>query len=142
MSQSNPIAAPKISIRDVHKAFGANRVLNGATLDVAKGESLVIIGGSGTGKSVLLKCILGLLVPDSGTIEVDGENIVGISGKEHYALMHRFGMLFQGAALFDSLKVWENVSFALLQSGRLSKKQAYALAREKLDEVGLAPRPE
>lgn len=131
---------PKISMKNVHKAFGSNRVLNGATLDVAKGESLVIIGGSGTGKSVLLKCILGLLTPDSGTIEVDGKNIIGISGKEHYELMHRFGMLFQGAALFDSLKVWENISFALLQSGKLNKKQAYELAKEKLDEVGLAPR--
>lgn len=131
---------PKISMKNVHKAFGSNRVLNGVNLDVAKGESLVIIGGSGTGKSVLLKCILGLLTPDSGSIEVDGKNIVGINGKEHYELMHRFGMLFQGAALFDSLKVWENVSFALLQSGKINKKQAYELAKEKLNEVGLAPR--
>lgn len=130
---------PKISIKDVHKAFGSNRVLNGVTLDVAKGESLVIIGGSGTGKSVLLKCILGLLTPDSGKIEVDGQSVVGISGKEHYELMHRFGMLFQGAALFDSLKVWENISFALLQSGKINKKQAYALAKEKLNDVGLGP---
>lgn len=129
----------KISIKNVHKAFGSNRVLNGASLDVAKGESLVIIGGSGTGKSVLLKCILGLLVPDSGTIEVDGQNVVAISGKEHYELMRRFGMLFQGAALFDSLKVWENISFALRQSGKLSKKQAYELAKEKLNDVGLGP---
>lgn len=132
-------ATPKISIKNVHKAFGSNRVLNGATLDVAKGESLVIIGGSGTGKSVLLKCVLGLLTPDKGTIEVDGCNVVGISGKEHYELMHRFGMLFQGAALFDSLKVWENISFALLQSGRINKKQAYELAKEKLNDVGLGP---
>lgn len=131
---------PKISMKGVHKAFGSNRVLNGVDLDVAKGESLVIIGGSGTGKSVLLKCVLGLLTPDSGSIEVDGRDIVGISGKEHYELMHRFGMLFQGAALFDSLKVWENISFALLQSGKLSKKQAYELAKEKLNDVGLAPR--
>ena len=131
---------PKILMKDVYKGFGNNPVLNGVDLQVAKGESLVIIGGSGTGKSVLLKCILGLLTPDSGSIEVDGKNVVGISGKEHIELMHRFGMLFQGAALFDSLKVWENVSFALLQSGKLTKKQAYELAKEKLDEVGLAPR--
>jgi phospholipid/cholesterol/gamma-HCH transport system ATP-binding protein len=101
--------APKIAMKNVHKAFGSNRVLNGVDLTVNKGESLVIIGGSGTGKSVLLKCVLGLLTPDSGSIEVDGENVVGISGKDHYELMHRFGMLFQGAALFDSLKVWENI---------------------------------
>lgn len=133
-------ATPKIAMKGVHKAFGSNRVLNGVDLTVNKGESLVIIGGSGTGKSVLLKCILGLLTPDSGSIEVDGQNIVGISGREHYELMHRFGMLFQGGALFDSLKVWENIAFALMQNGRINKKQAYELAKEKLNDVGLAPR--
>lgn len=131
---------PKISVQNVHKSFGANQVLRGVNLDVAKGESVVIIGGSGTGKSVLLKSILGLITPDSGTIQVDGENVAGISGKAQFAMMRKFGMLFQGAALFDSLKVWENVSFALLQAGRLSKKQAYELAKEKLNQVGLGPR--
>lgn len=133
-------SAPKISVRDVHKAFGSNRVLNGATLDVAKGESLVIIGGSGTGKSVLLKCVLGLLRPDSGAIEVDGKDVINISGQERFALMSRFGMLFQGAALFDSLKVWENVAFGLMQGKGIGKKQAREIALEKLSEVGLAPR--
>lgn len=131
---------PKISVRDVYKSFGSNHVLNGATVDIAKGESLVVIGGSGTGKSVLLKCVLGLLRPDSGSIEIDGENVIGLSGQDKYALMGRIGMLFQGAALFDSLTVWENVAFGLIQGKGLSKKAAREIALEKLHEVGLAPR--
>lgn len=131
------MSAPKISMKNVYKSFGSNHVLNGVTLDVAKGESLVIIGGSGTGKSVLIKSILGLITPDSGSIQVDGREVVGIAGKDHYAMMRRFGMLFQGAALFDSLKVWENVAFALMQGKGMSKPQAREIAIEKLKDVGL-----
>jgi len=112
----------QISMKDVHKSFGSHHVLNGVNLDVYKGESVVIIGGSGTGKSVSLKCLLGLLTPDSGTIKMNTKNI---------------GMLFQGAALFDSLTVWENVAFALLQNRLINRTEAKKLAIEKLAQVGL-----
>lgn len=126
-----------IRMQDVHKAFGSNRVLRGMTLDVPKGTSLVIIGGSGTGKSVALKCILGLIHPDSGRIEVDGKDAA--SG-DRDAFLARFGMLFQGGALFDSLPVWQNVSFRLLR-GSLKRPQAEArdIAIDKLRRVGLKP---
>jgi phospholipid/cholesterol/gamma-HCH transport system ATP-binding protein len=126
-----------IRLSDVHKSFGKTQVLRGITLDVSTGESLVIIGGSGTGKSVTLKCILGLIPPDSGRIEVDGRP-VGTRPDE--AFLSRFGMLFQGAALFDSMPVWQNVAFRLLRGpGRLPKDRARAVAMEKLARVGLAP---
>jgi phospholipid/cholesterol/gamma-HCH transport system ATP-binding protein len=130
---------PKIVLRDVHKAFGAKKVLDGISLTVAKGESLVIIGGSGTGKSVLLKCILGLMQPDMGSIQVDGEELTPLTTRERERVMHKFGMLFQGAALFDSLPVWQNVSFGLLQTGDLNRSQARDLAVNKLRAVGLKP---
>ncbi len=130
-------AVPKISLRDVHKGFGPKHVLAGVTLDVAAGESMVIIGGSGTGKSVMLKCILGLMQPDSGDILIDGKS-VGSGNRD--AFLARFGMLFQGGALFDSLPVWRNVAFRLLQGkDRLSKTDARDLAIEKLRRVGLRP---
>ncbi len=130
-------AVPKISLRDVHKGFGPKHVLDGVTLDVAAGESMVIIGGSGTGKSVMLKCILGLMQPDSGDILIDGKS-VGSGNRD--AFLARFGMLFQGGALFDSLPVWRNVAFRLLQGkDRLSKTDARDLAIEKLRRVGLRP---
>ena len=100
-----------IVLDGVHKSFGAKHVLNGVSLAVPKGHSLVVIGGSGTGKSVILKCILGILRPDSGSIRVAGDEVVGLRGKARDAYLARFGMLFQGAALFDSLSVWENVAF-------------------------------
>lgn len=128
---------PKIRIDNVHKAFGKKKVLDGVSLTVSKGESLVIIGGSGTGKSVLLKCILGLMQPDRGSIQVDGEELTTLSTRERERVMHKFGMLFQGAALFDSLPVWQNVAFGLLQLGRMSRAQAKDLAVEKLRSVGL-----
>jgi AraC-like DNA-binding protein/ABC-type lipoprotein export system ATPase subunit len=125
-----------ISLIDLHKAFGPNHVLRGVTLDVPKGTSMVVIGGSGTGKSVLLKCILGLVRPDSGTIRVDGQD-AGTTGRD--AFLARFGMLFQGGALFDSLPVWQNVAFRLLRGhGRDQKEKARATAIEKLARVGLA----
>jgi phospholipid/cholesterol/gamma-HCH transport system ATP-binding protein len=106
---------------------------------VPKGHSLVVIGGSGTGKSVMLKCILGILQPDSGTIRVAGENVVGLRGKARDDYLQRFGMLFQGAALFDSLPVWENVAFGLIQGRNMARAKARDIAIEKLGQVGLGP---
>lgn len=126
----------KISIKDLHKSFGKKKVLDGVDLDVYKGESLVVIGGSGTGKSVLIKCIQGLLFPDSGTIEIDGEDTSDLQNKN---LHEKMGMLFQGGALFDSLSVWENVAFALTQNQKINKAQAKIEAVRVLRQVGLAP---
>lgn len=127
-----------IRLENVQKAFGANHVLQGVTLDIPRGESLVVIGGSGTGKSVLLKCILGLVKPDAGHILVDGKDIT-LGDRE--AFLSRFGMLFQGGALFDSLKVWENVAFRLLRGpSRRPQAEARAIAIAKLARVGLGER--
>lgn len=126
-----------IELEGVRKAFGTNRVLRGVDLKAASGQSLVIIGGSGTGKSVLLKCILGLVHPDAGTIRLDGEDV---TQGDRDAFLARFGMLFQGGALFDSLKVWENVAFRLLRgAGKRSKAEAREIAVEKLRRVGMGP---
>ena len=126
-----------IELSDVHKAFGQNRVLRGVTLKIASGESMVVIGGSGTGKSVLLKCILGLLEPDSGTILLDGEDV---ATAERDPFLAKFGMLFQGSALFDSLRVWENVAFGLLRGSlKRPKKEAREIGVQKLGRVGLKP---
>lgn len=130
---------PKIRLRDVHKAFGPKKVLDGINLDVMPGESVVIIGGSGTGKSVTLKCTLGLMEPDSGTIEVDGENVVGLNARERERVNHKFSMLFQGGALFDSLPVWENVAFGPIADKTITRKQGKDLAVEKLAQVGMPP---
>ena len=133
-------SAPKILMQDVHKAFGPKKVLQGVSLSVNQGDSLVIIGGSGTGKSVTIKCVLGLIKPDRGKIEVDGQDVIRCKGAAREDLMHQFGMLFQGGALFDSLKVWHNIAFALLQGKTpLSPTDAKALAIEKLRQVGLKP---
>jgi phospholipid/cholesterol/gamma-HCH transport system ATP-binding protein len=126
-----------IELSGVHKAFGPNRVLQGVDLSIAKGTSMVIIGGSGTGKSVLLKCILGLVKHDTGTITLDGQDVKTV---ERDAFLARFGMLFQGGALFDSLKVWENVAFRLMRGAtKLPPAQAREIAIEKLRRVGLTP---
>jgi phospholipid/cholesterol/gamma-HCH transport system ATP-binding protein len=130
---------PKIRISGVTKAFGAKPVLRGIDLDVAAGQSMVVIGGSGTGKSVLLKCILGLLQPDSGSIHIDGEETVGLADRGRARVMRKFGMLFQGGALFDSLRVWENVAFGPVQSDGMPAAQAREVAIAKLGNVGLAP---
>ena len=130
---------PKISLKNVHKAFGPKVVLDGVDLDVAPGESVVIIGGSGIGKSVTIKCILGLLTPDSGTIEIDGENILEMEAAAREKLNISIGMLFQHAALFDSLPVWENVAFGLLAEKRCSRRRAREIAIEKMSLVGLRP---
>lgn len=128
---------PKLRIRGLSKAFGKNKVLRGLDLDVAAGESLVVIGGSGSGKSVLLKCILGLLPPDEGSIQIDGREIVSLGGAELEEVRRRIGMLFQNAALFDSLPVWQNVAFVPLAQKRMSRKEARSLALERLADVGL-----
>jgi len=126
-----------IELTNIHKRFGANKVLQGTSLVVPKGTSLVIIGGSGTGKSITLKCILGLVKPDSGKIKIDGRDI---SRGDRDAFLARFGMLFQGAALFDSIPVWQNVAFRLLR-GTLKRpfEEAREIAVEKLRRVGLTP---
>lgn len=128
---------PTIRVRDLKKSFGDKVVLDGANLDVWPGESVVVIGQSGVGKSVLIKCIIGILTPDEGTIEIDGEVITAPGFKNMDAIRRKFGMLFQYAALFDSLKVWENVGFALIQQGEEKTQQIRELAEEKLRMVGL-----
>ena len=130
-------AIPKISVRGIRKSFGPKIVLDGVDIDCGVGESLVIIGGSGTGKSVLVKCILGLLRPEAGSIRIDGIETVGMPRRERTALMHRFGMLFQGSALFDSLRVWENVAFGLVQGRGMERAKARRIALDKLAAVGL-----
>ncbi len=128
---------PKLALEGVKKSFGEKHVLNGVDLSIPAGKSLVVIGGSGTGKSVMLKSILGLLKPDSGSIKLDGEEISELPSSRHDALMSRFGMLFQGAALFDSLSVWENVAFSLLHHQRMSRAEAREIAIENILAVGL-----
>ena len=128
-----------IELNDVKKSFGPKHVLNGVTVSVQRGHSLVVIGGSGTGKSVMLKCILGLLQPDSGSIRIAGEEVVGLRGQARDEYLSRFGMLFQGAALFDSLSVWENVAFGLIQGRHMARAKARDIAIDKLGQVGLTP---
>ena len=130
---------PKIRLEGVYKSFGQKQVLRGIDLEIAAGESLVVIGGSGTGKSVLLKSILGLIRPDKGRILIDGVETSRLSGSDRVALMNRFGMLFQGAALFDSLPVWENVAFGLIQGRGMARPAAKTIAIDKLAQVGLGP---
>jgi phospholipid/cholesterol/gamma-HCH transport system ATP-binding protein len=128
---------PKIELRGVKKRFGPKVVLDGIDLVINEGDSLVIIGGSGSGKSVTIKCVLGILQPDAGTILVDGEDVTHINGSKREAQLKKFGMLFQGGALFDSLPVWENVAFGLIQGRGVSRKEAREIAVEKLAKVGL-----
>jgi phospholipid/cholesterol/gamma-HCH transport system ATP-binding protein len=128
---------PKLQLRGVVKSFGAKRVLDGIDLDVGQGESVVIIGGSGSGKSVTLKCILGLLTPDAGSVKVNGQEITTAHGSELRRIRASFGMLFQGAALFDSLSVLDNVAFGLVQGHGRSRPEARVIAAKKLASVGL-----
>ena len=136
---NSPEQTIKIDLRGVTKAFGHNRVLNDLDLSVPAGKSLVVIGGSGTGKSVMIKCILGLLAPDAGSILIDGQESVGCNPKTRNNFMKKFGMLFQGAALFDSLKIWENVAFGLVYGQGMNRKDAHDIAVEKITSVGLKP---
>jgi len=126
-----------IDIIDLHKSFNENYVLRGVNLQVKRGETMVVIGGSGCGKSVLIKHVIGLLRPDKGKVIVDGVDITALNEREMNEFRKKFGMLFQGAALFDSLTVWENVGFALLQHTRLSREEIKNIARQKLEMVGL-----
>lgn len=130
---------PKIRIQGLCKRFGSKVVLDGVDLDIAPGESLVVIGGSGTGKSVLIKNVLGLMQPDAGSIAIDGQDVTHLRGRAREAMQQRFGMLFQGAALFDSLPVWENVAFGLLQGQHTPRSAAREIAVTTLRQVGLPP---
>ena len=130
--------SPKIQLIGVKKRFGSKVVLDGVDLTVEPRSSLVIIGGSGTGKSVTIKSILGIIRPDEGTILVDGEDVTHLRGAARDKVMKKFGMLFQGGALFDSLPVWENVAFGLIQGRGMARKPARDIAIEKLAKVGLA----
>ena len=128
---------PKIAVAGLYKSFGAKKVLRGVDLEVGTGESVVVIGGSGSGKSVLLKCILGLQRPDAGSIKVDGRETVGVDNRTREEMRRQFGMLFQGSALFDSLPVWENVAFGLIQGEHVPRRKAKEIALRKLAAVGL-----
>jgi phospholipid/cholesterol/gamma-HCH transport system ATP-binding protein len=127
----------KISVQDVYKSFGNNHVLRGAFLEIKKGESMVVIGGSGTGKSVLIKCVIGLLKPEKGEIYIDGQEVASLKERGLNEIRKKFGMLFQWGALFDSMRVWENVGFGLRQHTRLKDTEIKDIAIEKLKLVGL-----
>ncbi|HEX6959524.1 MAG TPA: ABC transporter ATP-binding protein [Ferrovibrio sp.] len=127
----------KIALKGVHKRFGRKVVLDGVDLEVPRGKSLVVIGGSGSGKSVMIKCVLGLVRPEKGEILIDGRDSTKFDTDEREAALRKFGMLFQGSALFDSLKVWENVAFGLIQGRRMKRDEAKQIALEKLAQVGL-----
>ena len=127
----------KISVKDLHKSFDGKEVLKGVDIDLKPRDSLVVIGGSGSGKSVLIKNIIGLMEPTSGSIKIDGREVSHLSAHDRHQLMDKFGMLFQGGALFDSLPVWQNISFSPLQQKKINKKDAFDLAVEKLSSVGL-----
>jgi phospholipid/cholesterol/gamma-HCH transport system ATP-binding protein len=129
----------KIELSGVKKRFGDKVVLDGIDYTLPVGESLVVIGGSGSGKSVLLKCILGIIRPEAGSIRIDGEETVGARGEAREAVSRKIGMLFQGSALFDSLPVWENVAFRLIQGQGMERRQAREIALGKLAQVGLGP---
>ncbi|HEX3499376.1 MAG TPA: ATP-binding cassette domain-containing protein [Stellaceae bacterium] len=139
MSPATQTTTPKISVRGLRKSFGPKVVLDGIDLDIGERESVVVIGGSGTGKSVMLKCILGLIRPDAGSIKIDGTEITDLSTGEREQLMRKFGMLFQGGALFDSLPVWENVAFGLIMGRGMARAEAKKVALQKLAAVGLGP---
>jgi len=126
-----------IELKGVHKSFGPKHVLHGLNLSVKRGHSMVVIGGSGSGKSVMLKSILGLLVPEEGTIHIGGEDVTGMKGARRDEVLTHFGMLFQGAALFDSLPVWQNVAFGLIQGKAMKRAKAKEIAIDKLSQVGL-----
>jgi phospholipid/cholesterol/gamma-HCH transport system ATP-binding protein len=138
MSPEQANGPAKIRLRGVTKRFGDKLVLDGIDLDVAPRTSMVVIGGSGSGKSVLLKCILGLIEPDAGSIEIDGEDVLRLAPREREAVRARIGMLFQNGALFDSISVAENVAFGLLALKKATKAEARARAEEVLAQVGLA----
>ena len=128
----------KIQLIGVKKRFGSKVVLDGVDLTIEQGSSLVVIGGSGTGKSVMIKSVLGILTPEEGQILIDGQDVTRLRGAAREPVMRKFGMLFQGAALFDSLPVWENVAFGLIQGRGMHRAQARDIAIQKLAKVGLS----
>lgn len=130
---------PKIELQGVAKSFGKKHVLRGIDLSIAPKESMVVIGGSGTGKSVLIKSILSILRPDEGSIKIDGQETVGLRGKARDVHLDKFGMLFQASALFDSLNVWQNVAFKLTQAKKIKESDAKERAIQALVSVGLSP---
>ncbi|NQV55128.1 MAG: ATP-binding cassette domain-containing protein, partial [Rhodospirillales bacterium] len=133
-----PEPETKICMTGVRKAFGPRVILDDFNLDVKTGESMVVIGGSGVGKSVMLKCLLGILTPESGSITIDGIETINVGSTERERINANIGMLFQGAALFDSQTVWENVAFGLTAK-KVNKKDAYEIAMAKIALVGLKP---
>jgi phospholipid/cholesterol/gamma-HCH transport system ATP-binding protein len=128
---------PIIEIKDLHKSFGSSKVLTGIDLDIDEGSTCVILGGSGSGKTVLMKHMIGLLTPDSGRVVVDGEDVVGLGPEAWARVRRKFGMVFQAAALFDSMTVYENVSFPLREHSKLSEAESREVVRKKLAIVGL-----
>ena len=130
-------SSAKIRVVNLHKSFAEHEVLSGVHLEIRQGESMVVIGGSGTGKTVLIRCIIGLVQPDEGEIYVDGTEITSLNEREMNEIRKRFGMLFQGGALFDSLTVWENVGFGLRQHTRLREEEIRRIVSEKLGLLGL-----
>lgn len=137
--QAMSTVIPKIQVRGLCKSFGGKVVLDHIDLDLFPGESFVLIGGSGTGKSVLIKCILGLLKPDAGEILIDGLDLAKMSRRERQEKLSKFGMLFQGGALFDSLPVWQNICFGLLHQQQMTKSEAKKIAIELLKAVNMEP---
>ncbi len=134
---ARPASTAKVELRGVKKRFGSKVVLDGLDLSIPAGQSLVVIGGSGTGKSVMIKCVLGILKPDAGEIYVDGKDVTRLRGRAREEMLRRFSMLFQGAALFDSMTVWENVAFGLIQGRGMARRKAKDIAIAKLAKVGL-----
>jgi phospholipid/cholesterol/gamma-HCH transport system ATP-binding protein len=139
MSGAVPAQMPRLCLRDLHKTLGERAVLRGVSIDVEAGRSLVILGGSGAGKSVTLKCALGLLLPDAGQVLVDGQDLTGVPASQRQRVNRKFGMLFQGGALFDSMPVWENVAFRLIYAERMKRSDAHEIAVETLRRVRLGP---
>lgn len=128
---------PKIQLNDVYKSFGSKRVLEGVTLELEAGQSLVVIGGSGSGKSVLIKTIIGLMHPDKGSIKIDGIETAHLNRAGRAEIMNKFGFLFQGGALFDSLPIWENVAFGPIYAQNMDRDKAKELAIKKINQVGM-----
>jgi phospholipid/cholesterol/gamma-HCH transport system ATP-binding protein len=131
------MAHPIIEIKDLHKSFGSSKVLTGINLDIDEGSTCVILGGSGSGKTVLMKHMIGLLTPDSGRVVVDGEDVVGLGPEDWARVRRKFGMVFQAAALFDSMTVYENVAFPLREHSKVSEAESREIVRKKLGIVGL-----
>ncbi len=128
---------PKIQLNEVRKSFGKKKVLEGVSLEVNTGESLVVIGGSGSGKSVLIKTIIGLMHPDKGSIKIDGVETAHLNRTGRAEIMNKFGFLFQGGALFDSLPIWENVAFGLIYAQGMDRDKAREIALKKINQVGM-----